>query len=387
MALSESAMAEGSDHPPSLTALICGTAPGSEAVIQNALLESGISVERFDNLSNPSISGLNVDLLIGIGDSPDSYSILSSIRQQFPPSTQSPYTLLIVDSDAPLDIEAEKTLTAGQIDLILPLALIDSLPYILHTLQQTWQLRHELNHTRQSLAELRRSAAQLDLLREAIVQNVTHELRTPMLQVKSAVALLAEEVQPDNPIIDLALTATRRLETGVRNVTLLQELMNESFESKVFGPIPVSDLIHGAIRNLGRTWERKHDLERIVIELPDSLFPVLGDRQRLSIALQLLIDNALKFSQSAVHITAKREDTSVCFHIIDHGIGIPAHLVHRVVEPFFQIDTPASRKHGGMGIGLTIVKFILDQHNVALEINSAEGQGSTFSFRLPAALL
>ncbi|MBL8155902.1 MAG: hypothetical protein JNM70_17110 [Anaerolineae bacterium] len=271
--------------------------------------------------------------------------------------------------------------------MILPIAAIHLLPAILRTWQQTRQLQHDLDHTRQSLAELQRSADQLDLLRDAIVQNVTHELRTPMLQVKSAVALLAEEVQPGNPIIDLALTATRRLEKGVRNVTLLQELMNESFESKDFSPIPVSDLIHSAIRNLGRTWERKPDLDRIAVELPDSLPPILGDRQRLSIALQLLIDNALKFSQSAVRILALGDDASVRFSITDQGIGIPPPLIPRVVEPFFQIDTPASRKHGGMGIGLTIVQFILDQHNAALEIHSVEGQGSTFSFSLPAASL
>lgn len=376
-------MADGSDHPPSLTALLCGAATGVQLAVEAALVASGISIVRIDDLASQTFSGLNIDLLIGIGDSPDTRSALSTARRSFSHSTQSPFALLVVDSEESPNEAPEAASMDDQIDLILPLASVNALPYVLRTLQ----LQRELDHTRQSLAELRRSAAQLDLLRDAIVQNVTHELRTPMLQVKSAVALLAEEVQPGNPVIDLALTATRRLETGVRNVTLLQELMNESFETRAFSPIPVSDLIHSAVRNLGRTWERKPDLDRIVVELAGSLPPVLGDRQRLSIALQLLIDNSLKFSQSAIQIIAEREDSAVRFRITDHGIGIPAHLIPRVVEPFFQIDTPASRKHGGMGIGLTIVQFILDQHNTTLEIHSVEGQGSTFSFHLPAAAL
>lgn len=372
-------MSEGSDHSRPLIGLICGHSPALESAIHEVLDKSGISLHHLDHLNEQRLTELSIDFVIGIGSSPGGFAEYLTTRKSLVYASPPLYTVLVVEQEFPPSTD--------QFDLILPLASISLLPYLLRTLQQTRQLRHELDHTRQSLAELRRSAAQLDLLRDAIVQNVTHELRTPMLQVKSAVALLAEEVEPGNPIIDLALTATRRLETGVRNVTLLQELMNESFESKAFSPIPVADLIHSAIRNLGRTWERKPDLDRIVVELADSLPPLLGDRQRLSIALQLLIDNALKFSQSAVHITAEREDHSVRFRITDQGIGIPARLIPRIVEPFFQIDTPASRKHGGMGIGLTIVQFILDQHNAPLEIHSVEEQGSTFSFRLPAVSL
>jgi signal transduction histidine kinase len=370
-------MSEGSDHSHPLIGLICGHSPALESAIHEVLAESGIGLHHLDHLTDQRPAELSIDFVIGIGSFPDVSPELLTTRRLLAHASTPLYTVLIAEQESPQ--------SSDQIDLILPSAAIHLLPSVLRTLQHTRLLRHELDHARQSLAELRRSTAQLDLLRNAIVQNVTHELRTPMLQVKSAVALLAEEVQPGNPIIDLALTATRRLETGVRNVTLLQELMNESFESKDFSPLPVADLIHSAVRNLGRTWERKPDLDRIVVQLADSLPPILGDRQRLSIALQLLIDNALKFSQSAVHITAEREADCVRFHITDQGIGIPAHLIPRVVEPFFQIDTPTSRKHGGMGIGLTIVQFILDQHNAPLEIYSVEGQGSTFSFSLPAA--
>ncbi len=370
-------MSEDSDHSHRLIGLICGDSPALESAIHEVLARSGIGLYHLDHVGEQSLVELNIDFVIGISSAHDVPPEFLTTRNLLSRVSPALYTVLVT--------EQKSLASSDQIDLILPIAAIHLLPSVLQTLQQTRLLRHELDHARQSLAELRRSTAQLDLLRNAIVQNVTHELRTPMLQVKSAVALLAEEVQPGNPIIDLALSATRRLETGVRNVTLLQELMNESFESKDFSPLPVADLIHSAVRNLGRTWERKPDLDRIVIQLVDSLPPILGDRQRLSIALQLLIDNALKFSQSAVHITAKHEGHSVRFRIIDQGIGIPAHLISRVVEPFFQIDTPASRKHGGMGIGLTIVQFILDQHNAPLEIHSVEGRGSTFSFSLPAA--
>src|SRR5690606_5375642 len=143
------------------------------------------------------------------------------------------------------------------------------------------------------------------------------ELKTPLLQVKSAVALLAEDVK-DEKLADYARGATARLETLVKNITLLGSSldMNPS-------PVIVRDAIEYAKRNLGRIWEHVDARDRIKIDIEENLPPVLADKQGLSTALQLLMDNALKFSKEDITIYVRRSDkTRIEIGVRDQGIGI-----------------------------------------------------------------
>lgn len=72
--------------------------------------------------------------------------------------------------------------------------------------------------------------------------------------------------------------------------------------------------------------------------------------------------------------------------VTDAGIGIPAEKLHRIFDRFYQVDGSTTREHGGMGIGLAIVKQVLEAHGSSIEVESEEGRGSTFRFRLPLAL-
>src|SRR5690606_29165633 len=128
------------------------------------------------------------------------------------------------------------------------------------------------------------------------------------LQVKSAVALMAEDVGDMSTLIGLAQRATTRLEAGVQNITLLNELINEGLENRAFEAVVLKEVLDSAIRNLKRSWEHKDNVERIHAQMPHNLPPVLGDKLRLVISLQLLIDNALKFSQSQVDVIFRRVD-------------------------------------------------------------------------------
>ncbi len=234
----------------------------------------------------------------------------------------------------------------------------------------------------QDLVVAIRKAAEISLLKQTIVHSVSHELRTPMLQVKSAIALLSEDEHINRTIVDLALEATTRLEGGIRNVTLLNEMMNESSGGQAFSAVPIMQIVQAAIRNLGKTWEHKKATERIEL-MPDiNGSTVLCDRQRLTIAIQLLLDNALKFSQEKVIVELVAQNNKVSISIQDRGIGIPEDQVVHIFEPFYQIDGSSTRRFGGMGIGLAIVRLILDQHSSTIRLESKPGKGSTFSFDL-----
>jgi signal transduction histidine kinase len=239
------------------------------------------------------------------------------------------------------------------------------------------RLQAENEALRQALAE--RSHApdpELEALKSLIVNNVTHELRTPLLQLKAGINSLTKE--PSNrTALDIAETATARLEEVVQNIAGLAQSHKISPDLAL-----VSESVDFARRWLKNSWKHKDNQARVIFELPASLPPVLADKKGIGNVLQLLIDNALKFSDKPIKVTARREGACVRVGVRDLGIGIPEDQYARILEPFVQLDGSSTRRYGGAGVGLTLVKMILDRHDTQLTIESAVGRGSTFSFTL-----
>jgi signal transduction histidine kinase len=115
----------------------------------------------------------------------------------------------------------------------------------------------------------------------------------------------------------------------------------------------------------------------------DNLPPVVADKQGLSTVIHLLLDNALKFSDDAVEIHVRRETGAVRIAVRDYGIGIAEDHLNAIFEAFVQLDSSATRRYGGAGVGLAIVRLILEYQNSQIEVESEIGSGSSFSFRLP----
>lgn len=277
-------------------------------------------------------------------------------------------------------------------DMVLPLQSIH-LEQQLHALlrmradniahqRERAQTSSKLQQLQAELRTQKRSSAELALLKDAIVQNVSHELKTPLLQVKSAVALLAEDVGKDHKLIGYAADATARLEALVKNITQLATGLDIHLT-----PVIISESVDQALRNLRRNWEHRENTGRIKLKLSENLPAVLADRQGLGTVLQLLIDNALKFSEDDVEVIIEQREQQVYFAVRDHGIGIPKDQLETIFELFYQVDGSTTRRYNGTGVGLAIVKLILDKHLVTIQVESAEGQGSTFSFLLSAAKL
>lgn len=231
---------------------------------------------------------------------------------------------------------------------------------------------------------LKRSTSEIELLKNAIVRNVSHELKTPLLQVKAAVSLIAE-VGADKELVQLASSATARLETVVKNITLLGSSLDISL-----GPVIIRDAIEYARRNLGRVWEYRGEASRVKVKLEEQLPPVLADKQAISTALQLLIDNALKFSEKRgtdVEVHAVQKGDCVEISVVDFGIGIAKDQLESIFDMFYQVDSSSTRRYGGTGVGLAIVRIIMERHNTKIIVSSKENEGSTFSFTLPAVKL
>jgi signal transduction histidine kinase len=222
---------------------------------------------------------------------------------------------------------------------------------------------------------------EIEILKNAIVRNVSHELKTPLLQVKSAVSMMSEDSQNDD-LVNYATNAMARLEGLVKNITLLGSSLDINP-----GPVIVRDAVEYAKRNLKRAWERRDATDRIQTHLTKQLPPVYADKQGLSTVLQLLIDNALKFSQEAVDVIAQKQGNKVYIAVRDYGIGIDPSELESIFESFYQIDHSSTRRYGGAGVGLAIVRLILDHHNTQIQVESKLNQGTTFSFVLPQVTL
>jgi signal transduction histidine kinase len=176
--------------------------------------------------------------------------------------------------------------------------------------------------------------------------------------------------------------ATTRLETVVKDITLLNDLVNESLESRSFEPVLMREVVDSAFRNLRRSWQHKNDVDRIVTKIPAHLPPAFGDKQRLVIAMQLLMDNALKFSKAPVEVIMETLPGKIRVTVRDQGIGIPKDKIDKVFDTFYQVDNSTTKRYGGMGIGLAIVRFILDRHQAQITVETEEGKGSSFIFEL-----
>jgi two-component system sensor histidine kinase SenX3 len=110
-----------------------------------------------------------------------------------------------------------------------------------------------------------------------------------------------------------------------------------------------------------------------------------GDRRQLVSAVHNLVDNAIKYSEdgSSVEVTVTSRDGWIAVAVADHGIGIPSRDLERVFERFYRVDRARSRDTGGTGLGLSIVRHVATNHGGEVSVDSREGEGSTFSLRLP----
>lgn len=228
----------------------------------------------------------------------------------------------------------------------------------------------------------------LESLKSEIIDNISHELGTPLLQVKSAVALLAEDLheigtEQQRRLADMAAQALARLETHFNNIRQLAHAHNVQL-----APILLIEAINAALRYIERSWTSRCDVSRVEVLVPDDLPAVVGEKQVLGRLLQILIDNALKFSEPDVPVQVIAEplqDGSVWIAVRDFGIGIPAEERDLIFTPFYKVDSSSTQRTGGSGTGLALAVLLANSLNTVITLESEPGAGSTFAFTLPLA--
>jgi two-component system, OmpR family, sensor histidine kinase SenX3 len=221
----------------------------------------------------------------------------------------------------------------------------------------------------------------LEAIRQEFVANVSHELKTPI----GAIALLAETLAATDDPAD----AERRIDLLVEEAHRLGRIIDDLLElSEVEGrdrnrePVDLAELVDASVRRLQPLAEQLG--VSIELELAASQACLADDRQ-LGSAVTNLVDNALKYAdgRSPVTVAVRPGDGWADVVVQDHGIGIPQPEQERVFERFYRVDKARSRDTGGTGLGLAIVRNVARAHGGEVLVTSREGEGSTFTLRLP----
>jgi signal transduction histidine kinase len=240
-------------------------------------------------------------------------------------------------------------------------------------------------------AELKRAyeeLQELDQLKSDFIANVSHELRTPLLHVKGTLGLLTDgamgALTPEQAQgLSVAQGAIEQLGRIVEDTVDFGQMYEE--QRLTFEPLSVAEVCRSAARAIARAADRRSITVKVAAasELP----PVRADLAALTRILWHLLDNAVKFSppKSTVQLTVEKRRAGVRIAVRDQGAGIPPDQLDRVFQVFYQVDGSSTRRAGGLGLGLALVKRLVEAHGSRVEVESEVGKGSTFAFELPAA--
>jgi signal transduction histidine kinase len=250
------------------------------------------------------------------------------------------------------------------------------------------RLYTELEQRAQNLAEAYAELKQANRLKDEIARNVSHELRTPLTFVKSYVELLKS-----SDTESLSSEQREHLAIVVEKIDVVTKLVSDIMALQQAEQIParraavsLADLVQQVVQ--GHTAAAEQAGVTLVENLPDDLAPVAGDRAKLLRVFDHLVENAIKFSPRDGQIVVTVEDVGTMMQasVSDQGIGIPRDQQERIFERFYQIDGSTRRRFGGAGMGLAIVKQILEAHDGQVWVESEPGKGSTFYVTIPKYL-
>ena len=225
----------------------------------------------------------------------------------------------------------------------------------------------------------------LDESRSEFVSNVSHELKTPITSMKVlADSLLGQQGLPEELYQEFLHDISKEIDRENDIITDLLALVRmEKSESEInISSVNINEILEAVLKRLKPIAESKN-IELIF----ESFRPVIADVDELKFASVAtnLVENAIKYNNTDGTVTASLNSDHQYFYlkVTDTGIGISEENQDRVFERFFRVDKARSRETGGTGLGLAITKEIVMKHHGSIKIHSKEGEGTTFTVRIP----
>ncbi len=239
------------------------------------------------------------------------------------------------------------------------------------------------------VADMERANAELralDMMKNTLLMNVTHELRTPLLVVKGYAELIGSgRSGPITETISHQCVAMRnnvdRLLHTISNLIFLADPASAE-KTRSVETLDLGEVLEIAIECV----RMKAGEKGVEVRREGEPITLKGDRNELLTAVFNLLDNAVKFTPGGgiVTVSTGREAGTARVVVADTGIGIAAEEQQRIFENFYQVDSSTTRRSGGLGLGLGIVRTIAERHGGRIELASATGKGSTFTLILSA---
>jgi signal transduction histidine kinase len=278
-----------------------------------------------------------------------------------------------------------KVLTREQLEL----ASVEQVQELQSALRQVnTELEQRVADRTRELQEAYRRLAELDRLKGNFVSNISHELRTPLTKIKGFHSLLVA-----GDLGELTSEQSEALDVMGRGVAELERLVGDliQFASGARGEmvlrptIVLADELLAVVTAVAGEKARARSIRLECVASAGPRSAVRGDAEKLRWVISQLLDNAIKFTPGGGRVAAGSTLTGerVAFWVEDTGPGIAPDRLTELFEPFHQLDGSATRRQGGTGLGLTLVKMILEAHGTAVTVDTALGRGSRFAFELP----
>ncbi len=250
-------------------------------------------------------------------------------------------------------------------------------------------VNEELQIRTNQLDKLNQDLRTLDEMKTKLLTNVSHELQTPLVSIKGYTEMILKGklgaiTEEQERGLQISLKNIERLINMIDNLLSFSQMEKEPEKLKR-ETFPIWELIDESIELVREKMEARH-ISITTQYLTDELL-VEADREKISQVFINLLSNAIKFNKHGgkVSVMVRKDGPRyLLVDVKDTGIGIPQEHLTRIFDRFFRVEAP-SKKMEGTGIGLSIVKDILKIHKCEIEVQSKIGEGSTFSFTLPAA--
>jgi signal transduction histidine kinase len=310
---------------------------------------------------------------------------------------------LLTDKDLQHALEVQHQSNSGKLlgEILIDLHYINQETLNAAVTEQIYLLKTKLQKANQDLEkrvkqrtieleDALKKLSEITQLKANFIANISHELRTPLTHIIGYLELLNGE-----DLGSLTDSQCLAINTMIRSSSQLEKLINdlimytsmENNDAKLFLQTIDLSLIFSSIITKTKTVTQQQNIA-LISEIEENAALVEADQDKIQWVLMQLIENAIKFSPQGGNIclSARNEGNAVKVSVSDQGIGIPEDQFLKIFDAFYQIDGSSTRKFGGTGMGLSLVKKILSLHNTEIDVISQQKHGSEFSFLLQKPL-
>ena len=234
-----------------------------------------------------------------------------------------------------------------------------------------------------SVNKMAQQLSSMENLRQDFISNVSHEIQSPLTSISGFATLLRDEslsVEQKNHYLDIIVAESKRLSKLSDNLLKLSALESDATEF-VFASFSLDKQIENVVLMLEPQWQNKN----LNLELSLEKLQFIGDEDLLTQVWINLLNNAIKFTPEGgnISITLSSNEGVICCVISDDGIGVSDEDKIHIFERFYKVDKARDRSLGGNGLGLPIVKNIVEKHQGKITIDSEVNKGTTFTIEMP----